>query len=52
VTVSFNLNTGYSLGQALDAINKVIAKEKLPASVVSNYQQRQRLRGRSQMKAC
>jgi multidrug efflux pump len=38
VTISFNLNTGYSLGQALDAINKVIAKDKLPASVVSNYQ--------------
>ena len=38
VTVSFNLNSGYSLGQALDAINKVLAREKLPASVVSNYQ--------------
>jgi multidrug efflux pump len=38
VTISFNLNTGYSLGQALDAIDKVIAKDKLPASVVSNYQ--------------
>jgi multidrug efflux pump len=38
VTISFNLNTGYSLGQALDAINKVLAKENLPASVVSNYQ--------------
>jgi multidrug efflux pump len=38
VTISFNLNTGYSLGQALDAINKVIAKDGLPPSVVSNYQ--------------
>jgi multidrug efflux pump len=38
VTISFNLNTGYSLGQALTAINKVLAKQKLPASVVSNYQ--------------
>jgi multidrug efflux pump len=38
VTISFNLNTGYSLGQALDAIDKEIAKDKLPASVVSNYQ--------------
>jgi multidrug efflux pump subunit AcrB len=38
VTISFNLNTGYSLGQALTAINKVIAKDQLPASVVSNYQ--------------
>jgi multidrug efflux pump len=38
VTISFNLNTGYSLGQALTAINKVIANDQLPASVVSNYQ--------------
>jgi multidrug efflux pump subunit AcrB len=38
VTISFNLNTGYSLGQALDAINEVIKKDKLPTSVVSNYQ--------------
>jgi multidrug efflux pump subunit AcrB len=38
VTISFNLNTGYSLGQALDAINKVIKNDKLPTSVVSNYQ--------------
>ncbi len=38
VTISFNLNTGYSLGQALDAINKVIKDSNLPTSVVSNYQ--------------
>ena len=38
VTISFNLNTGYSLGQALTAINKVIADSNLPNSVVSNYQ--------------
>jgi multidrug efflux pump len=38
VTLSFNLGVGYSLGQALDAINKVIAKEKLPASVIADYQ--------------
>jgi multidrug efflux pump len=38
VTISFNLNTGYSLGQALTAINKVIKDDKLPGSVVSNYQ--------------
>jgi multidrug efflux pump len=38
VTISFNLNTGYSLGQALAAINKVIADDPLPPSVVSNYQ--------------
>ncbi len=37
-TISFNLNSGYSLGQALTAINKVIADDPLPASVVSNYQ--------------
>jgi multidrug efflux pump len=38
VTISFNLNTGYSLGQALTAINKVIEDNPMPASVVSNYQ--------------
>jgi multidrug efflux pump len=38
VTLSFNLGAGYSLGQALDAINKVIAKAKLPASVIADYQ--------------
>ncbi len=38
VTISFNLNTGYSLGEALDAINKAIKDENLPTSVVSNYQ--------------
>jgi multidrug efflux pump len=37
-TISFNLNTGYSLSQALDSINKVIANDNLPPSVVSNYQ--------------
>jgi multidrug efflux pump len=38
VTVSFNLGVGYSLGQALAAINAVIAKEKLPAGVIAGYQ--------------
>ena len=38
VTISFNLNTGYSLGEALTAINKVIKQDNLPTSVVSNYQ--------------
>jgi len=38
VTISFNLNTGYSLGEALTAINKVIKDDNLPTSVVSNYQ--------------
>lgn len=38
VTISFNLASGYSLGQALTAINDVVAKAKLPASVIANYQ--------------
>ena len=38
VTISFNLAAGYSLGQALDEINKVLAKDDLPASIVANYQ--------------
>ena len=38
VTVSFNLAHGYSLGQALDAINKTIKQAKMPESVVANYQ--------------
>jgi multidrug efflux pump len=38
VTISFNLANGVSLSQALDAINNVVAKSKLPASVISNYQ--------------
>jgi multidrug efflux pump len=38
VTLSFNLGAGYSLGQALDSINKVIAKQKMPASVIADYQ--------------
>jgi multidrug efflux pump len=40
VTVSFNLAPGYSLSQALDAIDKILKndKTKFPDSVVSNYQ--------------
>jgi len=38
VTISFNLGTSYSLGEALEAINKVIAQARFPASVVANYQ--------------
>ena len=38
VTVSFNLSAGYSLGEALDAMNAVIAKENLPPSVIADYQ--------------
>ena len=38
VTISFNLAGNYSLGQALDAIDKVVAKEKLPPGIIANYQ--------------
>jgi multidrug efflux pump len=38
VTISFNLGGNYSLGQALDAMKKVIADEHLPASVIANFQ--------------
>jgi multidrug efflux pump len=38
VTISFNLAPGYSLGEALEAINKAIAQSKIPPSVVRNYQ--------------
>ena len=38
VTISFNLGDGYSLGQALDAIDKVVKKEGFPPSVIANYQ--------------
>jgi multidrug efflux pump len=38
VTISFNLAAGYSLGQALTAIDKVIKDQDFPQSVVANYQ--------------
>ena len=38
VTVSFNLAHGYSLGQALDNIDKAVDQAGFPASVVANYQ--------------
>ena len=38
VTISFNLAHGYSLGQALDSIDKVVKQADFPASVVANYQ--------------
>jgi multidrug efflux pump len=38
VTISFNLGPGYSLGQALDAIDKVVARSNVPASIIANYQ--------------
>jgi multidrug efflux pump len=38
VTISFNLSPGYSLGQALNAINKVVAQSNAPAGIIANYQ--------------
>jgi multidrug efflux pump len=38
VTISFNLSPGYSLGEALNAINKVVAQSNVPAGVIANYQ--------------
>jgi multidrug efflux pump len=38
VTLSFNLGPGYSLGQALNAINNIVAKARLPAGVIADYQ--------------
>jgi multidrug efflux pump len=38
VTISFNLSPGYSLGQALNAVNKVVSHSNLPAGIIANYQ--------------
>ncbi len=38
VTISFNLAPGYSLGQALTAIDTVLKKNDVPPSVVASYQ--------------
>ena len=38
VTISFNLAPGYSLGQATDAIDEVIAEENMPPSVIAGFQ--------------
>jgi multidrug efflux pump subunit AcrB len=38
VTVSFNLAPGYSLGQAIGAIDELIARDKLPPSVIAGFQ--------------
>ena len=38
MTVSFNLADHYSLGAAIDAINKVIEEAKFPPSILANYQ--------------
>ena len=37
-TISFNLAPGKSLSQALDAINGVVKKMNMPASVIADYQ--------------
>jgi hydrophobic/amphiphilic exporter-1 (mainly G- bacteria), HAE1 family len=38
VTVSFNLLPGYSLGQAVDAIQKIERDSRLPATVTTGFQ--------------
>ena len=38
VTLSFNLAPGAALGDAVDAINRVSAQMRLPATVTSNFQ--------------
>ena len=38
VTISFNLGAGYSLGQALDAINSAVAKLQVPPGIIAAYQ--------------
>jgi multidrug efflux pump len=38
VTVSFNLGSRYSLGQALDAIDALIAKDHFPTGIIAGYQ--------------
>ncbi|HZN30082.1 MAG TPA: efflux RND transporter permease subunit, partial [Xanthobacteraceae bacterium] len=38
VTISFNLSPGFSLGQAVDAINKIERESNLPASISTNFQ--------------
>jgi HAE1 family hydrophobic/amphiphilic exporter-1 len=38
VTISFNLGPGFSLGQAVDAIQKLERDERLPASITTGFQ--------------
>jgi hydrophobic/amphiphilic exporter-1 (mainly G- bacteria), HAE1 family len=38
VTISFNLAPGYSIGQAVDAINEIEHDARLPASITSGFQ--------------
>ena len=38
VTISFNLQPGFSLGQAVDAIQNLEREERLPASITTGFQ--------------
>ncbi|HET9902496.1 MAG TPA: efflux RND transporter permease subunit [Xanthobacteraceae bacterium] len=38
VTISFNLAPGFSLGQAVDAIQKIEREERLPATITTGFQ--------------
>jgi HAE1 family hydrophobic/amphiphilic exporter-1 len=38
VTISFNLAPGFSLGQAVDAIQKLEREERLPATIATGFQ--------------
>jgi HAE1 family hydrophobic/amphiphilic exporter-1 len=38
VTISFNLAPGFSLGQAVDAIQKLEREERLPATITTGFQ--------------
>ncbi len=38
VTISFNLRPGFSLGQAVDAIQKLERDERLPATITTSFQ--------------
>ena len=38
VTISFNLGPGFSLGQAVDAIQKLERDDRLPASITTGFQ--------------
>jgi hydrophobic/amphiphilic exporter-1 (mainly G- bacteria), HAE1 family len=38
VTISFNLTPGYSLGQAVDAIQKLESQARIPASITTGFQ--------------
>jgi HAE1 family hydrophobic/amphiphilic exporter-1 len=38
VTISFNLEPGYSLGQAADRVNEIIREMRMPATISVNFQ--------------